>query len=58
VSPGPLLSTPSISATVKTLENTEEESDETEPAGYGDIFKEYSDELYSPSTEKGTKNYM
>jgi NaMN:DMB phosphoribosyltransferase len=37
VSPGSLSSTPSISATVKTLENTEDEPDDTEPVGYGDI---------------------
>lgn len=43
VSPGPLSSAPSILAAVKTLENTEEEPDDTEPTGYGDSRMEYSD---------------
>ena len=58
VSPGSLSSAPSILATVKTVENAEEERDDTEPAGYGDIRMEYSDWLYSPSIETGTKNYV
>jgi hypothetical protein len=43
VSLGSLASTPSFSETVKTLENIEEESDDSEPAGHGDIRMEYSD---------------
>jgi len=43
VSPGSLSSTPSSSKTVKTLVNTEEEPDDTEPAAHGDIRMEYSD---------------
>jgi hypothetical protein len=58
VSPGSLSSTASISATVKTLENTEEKPDDPEPAGHGDIRMEYSYLLFHPSIEALTKNYL
>jgi hypothetical protein len=42
VSPDPLSPAPSIYSAIKTLENTEEDPDDGEPADEGDICVEYS----------------
>lgn len=44
---------------MKTPENTEDDTDEQEAADEGEIPVEYySDQLYHPSTEAVTKNYL
>jgi hypothetical protein len=59
VSPHSLSPTPSPSSAMKTPENTEEDSDDCESPDEGDIQMEYSSaQLYSPSTEAVTKNYL
>jgi len=57
VSPDTLYPTPSNSAAIKTLENTEEAPDDP-PADEGDTHKACSsDLLYSPNIGAVTKNY-
>jgi hypothetical protein len=51
--------TPSASSTLKTPENTEEGTDDLEPAGERDTQMEYSSNwLCGPNIGAGTKNYM
>jgi len=58
VSPVTLCPTPSTSSAVKTLEETEEDPSDREPAD-GDVKMEYfPDQLYRPSIGAVTRNYL
>ena len=59
VFPDTLSPTPSASSAIRTPKNTEEDSDDSEPADKGDIQIEYSSEqLYSLTRGAITKNYL
>jgi hypothetical protein len=59
VSPLTLSPTPSASSALKTLEETEEDPNDPEPAYEGGVKMEYfADQLYRPSIGAVTRNYL
>jgi hypothetical protein len=59
LSPDPLSPTPSTSSTMKTPDNTEDDTEGPEPAEEGQIQMEYfSDQLCSPSIGALIKIYL
>jgi hypothetical protein len=59
VSPDPLFPTPSTSPAMKNPENTEEDPDDPELAGDGDVKVKYpSDYMHSPNIGAVANNYL